>query len=491
MSNKVKQYLELIEDGANIGYWSLDLEKDTIFWSDGVYKIHGVTPENFSPDLKNVVKFYHPDDRAAVLEKIDESISQKTGNSFDLRIIHRNGDIRHVKSNFKCELNNNNDVIGLYGIFQDITQQVQRSEEIKESRNFLKAVIDNAPDMIFVKDQESRIILGNKAFLDLYDKPEEEVVGTTDFKKFPRKQDQITFRVGQSEIEEEITNKNDVTKIYTTKRVALTRSNGQKFLLGASRDITQRRIYESKIKDYSAQLETRNKNLEKSNEALEEFAHTAAHDLKEPIRSIHNYVEMIIYDHPDLEETVKIPLQKVMRVAWRMSQMVSELLLLSEINQVISDFSETDLNKVVSNELIALEARLEQTNAVVKCEKLPTVVCHPTRVGEIFRNLIVNGIKYNESKEKIIKIGSFKEDNKVIFFVKDNGIGIKDAHKGEIFKLFKRLHGKMDYGGGTGIGLAVTKKIINLHSGKIWVESKKDQGTTFYFTLQEVGDNHG
>ena len=225
-------------------------------------------------------------------------------------------------------------------------------------------------------------------------------------------------------------------------------------------------------------------NLERSNEALEEFAHTAAHDLKEPIRSIHNYVEMILYDHPELEESIKEPLEKVMSVSWRMGQMVSELLLLSEISQITGDFVETDLNQVLLKEMEGLQARLEQANAVVNHEQLPTIVCHPTRIGEIFRNLIVNGVKYNESKEKIISIGAFKDGNKTVFFVKDNGIGIKDGHQSKIFKLFKRLHGKMAYGGGTGIGLAVAKKIVEMHNGQIWVESKEGSGTTFFFTLQ-------
>ncbi len=347
------------------------------------------------------------------------------------------------------------------------------------------------PDLIFVKDRQSKLILGNKAFWSLYDNPPETLIGTTTFEKFPEKEakafkerDEVVFMIGEDETEESITNSQGITRAYTTKKIAFTQPDGSQYLLGVARDITQRRVFEEQIKDYSAQLEIRNINLEHSNQALEEFAHTAAHDLKEPIRSIHNYAEMILYDHPDLNKGIRESLEKVLAVSWRMGQMVSELLLLSEIGQITGEFVETNLNQVIQNEIGGLQARLEQANAEVRHDPLPTIVCHPTRIGEIFRNLIVNGIKYNESEEKIIEIGSFEDGGKTVFFVKDNGIGIKEIHQNKIFKLFKRLHGRLDYGGGTGIGLAVIKKIVEMHNGRIWLESKEGVGTTFFFTLE-------
>lgn len=484
------QYLDLIEDTGNIGYWHLNLKSNHLFWSPGVYRIHGVSSKDFTPNLENAVKFYHPDDRAELMASIEKAITEKKGDAFDLRIIRADNNIRYVRSSFKTELDENKEVIALFGIFQDMTEQIEKTNEIKEAHNFLNTVIDYVPDYIFVKDRDYNIVLGNKAFWSLYKQPKEALIGTTTYEKYPEKEaqsfierDERVFTIGEDEIEESITNNKGVTRAFITKKVAFKRQNGEQFLLGISRDITQRRLYEEKIKDYSAQLEMRNMNLERSNQALEEFAHTAAHDLKEPVRSIHSYVEMILYDHPEIDSEIKESLEKVMSVSWRMGQMVSELLLLSEISQIIGDFVETDLNKVLEQEMKALEARLEQANAVVEIENMPTIKCHPTRIGEIFRNLIVNSMKYNKSSKKIIEVGSFDDNEKTVFFVKDNGIGIKESHQGEIFKLFKRLHGKMDYGGGTGIGLAVTKKIVEMHNGRIWVESKKDQGTTFFFTL--------
>lgn len=484
------EYLDLIEETGNFGYWQLTIGDGDVFWSPGVYRIHGVSPTDFTPNLENTVLFYHPDDRQAVVGALENALKKKKGDSFNLRIIRSDETIRYVRSTFKCKLNDNNDVIGLFGIFQDMTEQIQKTQETEEAHNFLNTVIDYVPDLIFVKDRQSNLVLGNKAFWALYDQTPEQLMGTTALEHFPKdeaaafiERDQRVFTIGEDETEEDITNSKGITRAYTTKKIAFTRRNNQQYLLGVARDITQRRLYEEQIKEYSTQLEMRNINLERSNQALEEFAHTAAHDLKEPIRSIHSYVEMILYDHPDLSEAIKDPLKKVMSVSWRMGQMVSELLLLSEISHITGEFVETDLNQVLIKEMDGLQMRLEQANATVNHEHLPTIVCHPTRIGEILRNLIVNGIKYNESDEKTIDIGFFEDGNKTVFFVKDNGIGIKDDHQGKIFKIFKRLHGKTEYGGGTGIGLAITKKIVEMHNGRIWVESKKDQGTTFFFTL--------
>ncbi len=491
MKNDLQNYLDLIEDTGNIGYWRLNLKNNDIFWSPGIYRIHGVSKNAYKPNLETAIEFYHSDDRKAVIAFIEKAITNKQGGSFDLRIVRADGAIRNIRSTFKCLIDNKGDVETLLGIFQDMTEQIKVNKEIEESRNFLKTIIDCVPDLIFVKDRQSRLVLGNKAFWSLYADPPEKLIGTTTFEKFPeeeakmfKERDESVFSVGEDETEETITDKDGMTKAYVTKKIIFKRHDEQPFLLGVSRDISQRRLYEEQIKNYSSEMEIRNMNLEQSNKALEDYAHTAAHDLKEPVRSIHSYIEMILYDHKDIKDDVKKSLKKVMDVCKHMEQMVNELLLFSEISQTNEDFIKTDLNQVLKNEIAGLQTRIDQENAVINVQKLAKIKCHPTRVGEIFRNLIINALKYNNQTQKIIDIGCYNEGTKTVFFVKDNGIGIKNSHHDKIFKIFKRLHGKMLYGGGTGIGLAITKKIVEMHNGQIWLESKEGLGSTFYFTLQ-------
>ena len=119
-------------------------------------------------------------------------------------------------------------------------------------------------------------------------------------------------------------------------------------------------------------------------------------------------------------------------------------------------------------------------------KSLPTMMCDKTRVGEIFRNLITNAMKYNDKDEKLIEIGTTEDHGKSCIYVKDNGIGIRENHKEKIFQIFKRLHGKNKFGGGTGAGMTIVKKLIERHGGEIWLDSELGKGTTFYFTLSEA-----
>ena len=162
------QYLDLIEDTGNIGYWNLNLQNNEVFWSPGVYRIHGVSSKEFKPSLENTVKFYHPDDRSKVILSIESAIENKEGNSFDLRIIRSDNTIRHIRSTFKCMLCEKKEVTSLFGVFQDMTEQVSHDLEIAESHSFLKAIIDHVPDFVFVKDRQSKLVLGNIKPFGLY-----------------------------------------------------------------------------------------------------------------------------------------------------------------------------------------------------------------------------------------------------------------------------------------------------------------------------------
>jgi light-regulated signal transduction histidine kinase (bacteriophytochrome) len=151
---------------------------------------------------------------------------------------------------------------------------------------------------------------------------------------------------------------------------------------------------------------------------------------------------------------------------------------------------QVDLNEIVAEVADSLAITLKETGTELRVpQPLPTVLCDRARVGEIFYNLVVNGIKYNDKPEKWVEIGATGETGKdgspPIFHVRDNGIGIPEKHHDAVFRIFKRLHGRDKFGGGTGAGLTIVKKIVERHQGKIWLESSAGEGTTFYFTLRE------
>lgn len=221
--------------------------------------------------------------------------------------------------------------------------------------------------------------------------------------------------------------------------------------------------------------------LEDSNRELDDFAYIASHDLKEPLRGINNFSTFLIEDYGNIldKEGVR-KLETLVTLTNRLKTLIDDLLTFSRMGRTELSIQETDMNVILLEVLETLSILMEEKRVEIKVPNpLPTVYCDNIRIKEVFRNLISNALKYNDKENPWIKIGYF--DNK--FYISDNGIGIKEKHFDDIFRIFKRLHARNKYGGGTGSGMTIIKKIIEKHQGKIWLESKLGQGTTFYFTL--------
>jgi PAS domain S-box-containing protein len=225
--------------------------------------------------------------------------------------------------------------------------------------------------------------------------------------------------------------------------------------------------------------------LARSNADLEDFAYIASHDLKEPLRGISNYSHFLLDDYGGLlPQDGRDKLETLVRLSKRMYELLDHLLEYSRVGRAELAIQDVDLEHVVLKALDAIRPRLEQEGAqVVVHAPLPQLRCDPLRIGQVIGNLVVNAVKYNDSAVKQVEIGVAKVNDGPAVFVKDNGIGIAPQHKESIFRMFKRLHARERYGGGTGAGLAIVKKIVQRHNGRIWVDSSPGQGTIFYFTL--------
>ncbi|HET9769154.1 MAG TPA: ATP-binding protein [Thermoanaerobaculia bacterium] len=249
-----------------------------------------------------------------------------------------------------------------------------------------------------------------------------------------------------------------------------------------------------------AELERKNRDLEASNRELDDFAYVASHDLKEPLRGIHNYAGFLLEDYQDqLDDAGREKLQTLMRLSGRMESLIDTLLHYSRVGRVDLAVTDVDLAVVVAELLDQLRPALSEASAEVRVvTPLPVVHADRARVDEVFRDLVVNGVKYNDSETPTVEIGALAPGSPAggetppgeagpVFFVRDNGIGIPARHQQVIFDIFKRLHGRDAYGGGTGAGLTIVKKVVERHGGRIWVESAPGEGTTFFFTLPGAG----
>lgn len=221
------------------------------------------------------------------------------------------------------------------------------------------------------------------------------------------------------------------------------------------------------------------------NKSLDEFTYIAAHDLKEPLRGIHNYASFLKEDHaPRLDESGKQYIDSIQRLAGRLSALIDSLMTYSRLGvaelvkepvdvDAVVDAVAEDLNRLWTKEGITLRRN----------GRLGTAQGDAARIGEVYQNLFSNAAKYNDKTDKWIEVGCDRSGAQPVFYVRDNGIGISPQHHENVFRIFKRLHEQNKYGGGTGAGLTIVRKIVERYGGRIWLESVPGEGTMFYFTL--------
>jgi len=250
------------------------------------------------------------------------------------------------------------------------------------------------------------------------------------------------------------------------------------------KDVTERKLAEIQLQNLNIDLQKQTKELAISNAELEQFAFVASHDLQEPLRMVTSFLTQIEKKYGDIiDEKGKQYIHFAVDGAKRMRQIILDLLEFSKVKSIENDKEDVDLNKLIGEITALYRKQIEETGANIVVENLPTLAIYKTPMRQVFQNLISNSLKYhNQNVTPTIAISCIEKKDRWQFSVNDNGIGIESEYFDKIFIIFQRLHNKDDYSG-TGMGLAVTKKIIENLGGRIWVESEIGAGSTFYFTL--------
>lgn len=240
-----------------------------------------------------------------------------------------------------------------------------------------------------------------------------------------------------------------------------------------------------------------NHELQESNRQLASFAYAAAHDLKEPLRGIYNYANVLLEDYTQVLDGEGVDyLSEIQAFSRRMETLINALLRVAQLRQTELQLRPANLNELLRNAVEVVQASRSDDSFELRVPRsLPRIHCDPILVNEVFRNLVSNAIKYNDQAEKWVEVGFQTRNSDVtensprtqtanwVFYIRDNGIGIPEMHLSSVFQLFKRLHPQESYGGGAGIGLAIVHQIVERHRGQIWIESVEGEGSTFYFTL--------
>ncbi|MGD1905353.1 MAG: ATP-binding protein [Leptolyngbyaceae cyanobacterium] len=242
------------------------------------------------------------------------------------------------------------------------------------------------------------------------------------------------------------------------------------------------------------ELDHLNRELQRSNRELASFAYAAAHDLKEPLRGIYNYANILQEDYGSVLDAEGMEfLGEIQGFSQRMETLINALLRIAQLRQKELHVEPFDMNEGLQNAEKVVRASWPEVDFELRIPRpIPLVQGDPALLNEVLRNLLNNALKYNEQLDKWIEIGyeahgdDGSEGHAWTFYVRDNGIGIRPEHQSIVFKLFKRLHPQEHYGGGAGVGLAIVNQIIERHQGQIWIESIFGEGSTFYFTLQSA-----
>ncbi|MBX3045985.1 MAG: PAS domain-containing protein [Anaerolineales bacterium] len=348
----------------------------------------------------------------------------------------------------------------------------------------MNSLIENSPSAISIKDVRGRYKMVNSQFAYLAQMDRDEIIGKPAEAIFRQpllqaviETDRKVFGSGEAASREIAAIVDGVERIYLNVKFPLFDEKDQILGLGGIwTDITEQ-------KQLQDTLRTKNTDLERSNQELEQFAYVASHDLQEPLRMVSSYMQLLESRYKDkLDDDAKEFIDFAVDGAARMQRLIQDLLAFSRVGtrgrapEVVS--AEAALTEALHN----LGVRIQENGARIEHEELPTVFVDRNQLTQVFQNLVGNAIKFRAEREPVITVQARPHGEFYEFRVQDNGIGFDPKHADRIFIIFQRLNSRETYEG-TGIGLAICKKIIERHGGRIWVESAVGEGTTFYFTL--------
>ena len=440
---------------------------------------------------KNPRIFQGPGTDFEELKKIKEAIRNWQPYECTLINYKKNGEIYWNNISISPVTNEKGEYTHWISIERDVTEQIKINEQIKNQQKFNEDILNNIPTDIAVFAPNHNYLYVNPNGIR-NEEIRKWIINKNDFDYVKFKGiDDTNARIRWKLFEEAVQKKEKVAWVDEHPRpdgktnyvlrnfYPYFENNKLKFVIGYGLDITERKEIEIKLNQALT-------SVQKSNSDLEQFAYVASHDLQEPLRMVTSFLTQLEKKYAgNLDEKAREYIYFAVDGAKRMRQIILDLLEFSRVGRNDDTYKEIDLNEIVDEIKLLQSKQIEDLNAKIINQKLPVIVSHKTPLRQLFQNLIGNSLKYHRNGIiPIINIdcsdlGDFWE-----FTISDNGIGIEKEYHEKIFVIFQRLHNKDEYSG-TGIGLAICRKIVESLGGKIWVESEINKGSIFHFTLSK------
>ena len=490
--NKLRELLDAATKMARIGSWEVDLVNDTVYWSDITRQIYEID-EHFNPTLEKGISYYREDYREFVTEQVMNCIQNGIPFDFEVPLITAKGNLRWVRAIGKPEFKNGK-CVRIFGSYQDINDR-----KITELR--LQNTADNIPGALFQfilkPDGSDKLQNLTKGSIDLWGMEPEECMADT------------------SKVWQQFKDGGDYVKVIESMHMSAQtlkpwfcqwrslrpdgklrwhEGNGRPQILADGSvlwdsvitDITEKKLAEAELRELNKELAERARQLAISNSDLEQFAYVASHDLQEPLRMVTSFLAQLEKRFgADLDDKAKQYIHFAVDGAQRMRQIILDLLDYSRAGSISEEKTDVNLHEIVQNAWELQWNLVKKLNAKIEFDGLPVVRTHITPIKQVLQNLINNAIKYSRAgipPEIVIKAND--QPDEWVISVQDNGIGIERDYFDKIFVIFQRLHSQDEYDG-SGIGLAVVKKIVENQGGRIWLESSPGKGSTFYFTIRK------
>ena len=474
-----RNYRELVHNSL-VGVYKSNLKGDILFANEALTRIFGFdsVEELKEQNIKNLYKYQ--EDRTSLIHDLKEYGGLA---DYELEMVGKNGQ----GINLLVSASLKDDVIS--GMFMDVTRGKLAEQKLRESEERYRSLFNQMSEGFAVHEIifdskggpiDFRFLDINPAFEKLTGLKKDEVVGKLQSEVVPG--DTVDWVSIYGEVA--LTGKHKHFDGYsnTLKRHydVYTYSPKPHHFATIFSDITERKGSEENLKSTLGKLE-------KSNYDLEQFAYVASHDLQEPLRMIISFLQLLQRRYGEsLDEEAQEFIGFAVDGAVRMQKLINDLLKFSRLNTKPVKFREVSTEEVLEQVVFESKIFIEKNDAVITHDPLPVIFADFNQMVQLFQNLVVNAIKYHGPERPQIHISANKEEDGWLFSVQDNGMGIDENQKIKIFKIFQRLHGRDEYEG-TGIGLAIAKRIVERHGGRIWVESDPGKGSTFYFTIPQGG----
>ncbi|MDO3388535.1 PAS domain S-box protein [Gilvimarinus sp. SDUM040013] len=471
-------------------------EPKIVYANEGTLALSGYLPEEVigrNPSFLQQGPESTPDQSEA-REAIKQALQNEQIFHGELTNFKKNGEEYQINITIFPVRDNNGTITNLGSIAYDITEQKLAKKNLEQEQLRFRAAMEHSPIGMALVAPDGSWLKVNQSLCDIVGYSQEELMAS-DFQTITHPDDLdldlehvrnvLSGKLSTYEMEKRyITKLGEVVWVLLSVSLVRHEDGSPRHFISQIQNIQARKEQEAQIKAY---LEA----LEKSNRQLDDFAYIASHDLKEPLRGINNHSQSLLRNYASsLDERGEHKLNRLVALTGKMESLINDLLFYSRLNKNKDTSELIDTRELAREEIVLLEKYIADHNAeLIVAENLPRLKHNRSRLGIIFRNLIVNGIKYNDNNRKIITI-SFDEtfsgqegECSNVFHIRDNGIGIGSEFHNSIFRMFKRLNSEKAYGMGTGAGLTFVNKIISQDGGKIWLDSTPGEGTTFHFYL--------